>query len=858
MRRDPKAFRERFAAWKNGEQVYDNGRPIELSEYSGGKDSISTFVSQLGPLLYKKLQKRNIDDIDSVYSNMISQLAYESNYGTSRVAREQHNYGGYGWNGKTYTTFKDDADFIDHYLNIMTGRHKQSLKAKDPSQFAESLKKSGYYEDTVDNYRRNLQGMVTLRRIANQHRRDNIDLYTSNPIKQEEPIQPSTEAIHNSIQSQQIPRVDPIITPQSSTRVDQPWRYVEAQKQVDNSAGWKAMNHFQTLDLLKQVMDGYDWQLPKLPPLFPLNVNQWTKSLIGYKCGKDSLPGYATGEDGQNWFDEFRENHSTASTIASFLPIVGTAMDVYDAYKDPTAKNIGYAALSAATDLIGGRMVTKLAGEAIQRHRQFKKIMKATKKELSNWPYYKNMNPSEARRQIKIAAKERAEESVRDMAISSEYLPDASRFVVPAAIYTPDAIANINQVKERFTGYEGGKDVLPGYATGEDGGFFNWLKNAVIGASVADDPAVATASGWHNEDGQWRQNRTAADEQLGRNISNISMFSRTHPINAMFEGAVGVLPYIINTGRKYGVTMALNNVIRKGPKLSITKQPKIELSVNPVTNSPTYDSSKTIVENFYNSMYDELYRQYDIDKQYKMAYDYARSTGRQALSNSTKTDAINKGFLSDNSDLEFLSGYFKRKPKVTFSSLPKSTVGLYKFSPNEVIIDPAQASINSMVPYHEFLHSLGVGRLPSHTGIDTNNYQYLLTNVTRGDKSLYPRFKRLERDIETGTAFYKDATNGIFKNSARSYIKDPQEAVVHGLEEGAKYGIPPFAPYPGRNVVQKAYFDSLKHSTSELAESLDTTNPQFFENFWKLLTGNFLPMTAPFVITPKTKKKQQK
>ena len=369
MRRDPKAFRERFAAWKNGEQVYDNGRPIELSEYSGGKDSISTFVSQLGPLLYKKLQKRNIDDIDSVYSNMISQLAYESNYGTSRVAREQHNYGGYGWNGKTYTTFKDDADFIDHYLNIMTGRHKQSLKAKDPSQFAESLKKSGYYEDTVDNYRRNLQGMVTLRRIANQHRRDNIDLYTSNPIKQEEPIQPSTEAIHNSIQSQQIPRVDPIITPQSSTRVDQPWRYVEAQKQVDNSAGWKAMNHFQTLDLLKQVMDGYDWQLPKLPPLFPLNVNQWTKSLIGYKCGKDSLPGYATGEDG---------------------------------------------------------------------------------------------------------------------------------------------------------------------------GFLNWLKNAVIGVSVADAPAVATASGWHNEDGQWRQNRTAADEQLGQNLSVLSTFSPTHPLTAATEKALQV------------------------------------------------------------------------------------------------------------------------------------------------------------------------------------------------------------------------------------------------------------------------------------------------------------------------------
>lgn len=263
----------------------------------------------------------------------------------------------------------------------------------------------------------------------------------------------------------------------------------------------------------------------------PMNPKFMRLNKLGYSNGKD---------DEQNWFDEFRENHPVASTVASFLPVVGTTMDIYDAYKDPTAKNIGYATLSAATDLIGGRLIAKFAGQAIKRYKQFKKVSKITEKELSNWPYYKNMNPSEARRQIKIAAKERAEESVRDMAISSEYLPDASRFVVPAAIYTPDAIANINQSKERFTEYKDGKDgEIPSWA------------NALIGASVADAPAVATASGWKNKDGKWIQKPTKETKQLANNLAILSTSSPTHPLNAAFTGAMNKLSLLANKSKAY-------------------------------------------------------------------------------------------------------------------------------------------------------------------------------------------------------------------------------------------------------------------------------------------------------------------
>lgn len=37
MKKDPTEFRQRFAAWKNGEQVYDKGRPMQ--HYGGGKEA---------------------------------------------------------------------------------------------------------------------------------------------------------------------------------------------------------------------------------------------------------------------------------------------------------------------------------------------------------------------------------------------------------------------------------------------------------------------------------------------------------------------------------------------------------------------------------------------------------------------------------------------------------------------------------------------------------------------------------------------------------------------------------------------------------------------------------------------------
>lgn len=150
-----------------------------LHKYKGGKDdSINTFVKRMGPLVGQQLNRYGYGD--AAFYNVMRQLAYESNYGRSRVARRQHNYGGVGWNGKTYTTYKTDADFVKDYVRLMHTRYGAALRAKSTQDYARALKQKGYYEDSLQNYSRNLNSMNSLVRAARNHRNSHKDAYNYN------------------------------------------------------------------------------------------------------------------------------------------------------------------------------------------------------------------------------------------------------------------------------------------------------------------------------------------------------------------------------------------------------------------------------------------------------------------------------------------------------------------------------------------------------------------------------------------------------------------------------------------------------------------------------------------------------
>lgn len=68
--------------------------------------------------------------------------------------------------------------------------------------------------------------------------------------------------------------------------------------------------------------------------------------------------------------------------------------------------------------------------------------------------------------------------------------------------------------------------------------FFNWLTNASIGAAMAENPSVMTASGWRQaKDGKWKQDKVndPGVKQLRSNLADLSMMSPTNPITAALD-----------------------------------------------------------------------------------------------------------------------------------------------------------------------------------------------------------------------------------------------------------------------------------------------------------------------------------
>lgn len=156
-----------------------------LPKYGDGKsnaDRTDTFVQQMSPLVYREILNAGIANPDRVHDYMMRQLAWESTYGTSNVARRQHNYGGVGWNGKTYFTYKTDEDFVKDYVSLMNRRYKEALAADTIQGYGAALKKRGYYEDTLEHYTSNLANMKSLSRSVAAHKKANPDLYIPQSI----------------------------------------------------------------------------------------------------------------------------------------------------------------------------------------------------------------------------------------------------------------------------------------------------------------------------------------------------------------------------------------------------------------------------------------------------------------------------------------------------------------------------------------------------------------------------------------------------------------------------------------------------------------------------------------------------
>lgn len=81
----------------------------------------------------------------------------------------------------------------------------------------------------------------------------------------------------------------------------------------------------------------------------------------------------------------------------------------------------------------------------------------------------------------------------------------------------------------------------------------DWFVRAMVGASMAENPAVMTASGWkQDKNGNWKQERTPESDQLADNLAELSWTSPTHPGTAIIGKATGkAIKYGRNVYNRY-------------------------------------------------------------------------------------------------------------------------------------------------------------------------------------------------------------------------------------------------------------------------------------------------------------------
>ena len=163
-----------------------------VPRFQNGKMTVDQFVTILSPRIYRGLVKRGIQNPGRVLNLMMRQLSHESNRGNSKNVRINNNYAGIGYNPntKTYKHYDTVDDFVDDYLNLMTGRYIRALDARNESEYAQAIKKRGYFTAPLDEYVSGMRSAGDVIKVMNGYINDNPDIYLGDgPIDTEtEPV----------------------------------------------------------------------------------------------------------------------------------------------------------------------------------------------------------------------------------------------------------------------------------------------------------------------------------------------------------------------------------------------------------------------------------------------------------------------------------------------------------------------------------------------------------------------------------------------------------------------------------------------------------------------------------------------
>lgn len=231
------------------------------------------------------------------------------------------------------------------------------------------------------------------------------------------------------------------------------------------------------------------------------------------------------------------------------------------------------------------------------------------------------------------------------------------------------------------------------------------------------------------------------------------------------------------------------------------------------------------------------------------AQNYKQSQGYRDLVKRASAESKKLGFGSFPEILFY--GTEKDFPTINIDNLPLGVLGNYKLTHNVLNIDPKQLKRKELmgIPLHEAFHWQRIGQ----PNLSTPKYTAWLKAVDAGEHTadlwnnfeMDPYEQALFKARQTADNYLEWKIYNVLHDSAPKYLTSPGELQVNGLEAGKMLGLDYFAPYPGYNTAKdviksaKNYNDFLKYIKS------NTENQT--KDFWKILTGNYIPTITPII-----------
>lgn len=195
-------------------------------------------------------------------------------------------------------------------------------------------------------------------------------------------------------------------------------------------------------------------------------------------------------------------------------------------------------------------------------------------------------------------------------------------------------------------------------------------------------------------------------------------------------------------------------------------------------------------------------------------------------------------------DSNLYIGVNKNLPNIKLSSRPKGKLGGYRRSTNTIELDPDQLNEieGKYVPFHEGLHWQNVGKPEINSPLYNRWKEDMQNKQAWHEFYQSEEYKNLAQEDNARAYANKKIKEALYDDIKDPYLAIPGELQANGLEAGRAIGLEPFAEYPGYTKAIEAIEKARNYNGWLNDVKAGTT--QEIQNFWKILTGNYLPTVS--------------